>query len=193
MLQIGEALCSLDIFEKMFCCNLAVCKGCCCEEGDSGAPLEDEETDILEDIYSQVEPFMTSEGVNAVKEHGAHTVDIEHDKVTPLINGKECAYSIIENGIYMCAIEKAYNAGKVNFRKPISCYLYPIRITKYPTYEALNYDKWDICKPARELGYKEGLRIYKFLKQPLIDKYGQEWYDELEIAADALFEQGMIK
>ncbi len=183
MLQIGKALVSLDVIEKKFVCDYKVCKGICCVEGDSGAPLDDNEKELLEEAYPGFKEYMTEEGIKAVEEQGLHVIDFEDDLVTPLIDKKECAYLIRENGGYWCAIEKAYLAGKVKYRKPLSCSLYPIRITKYPEFDAVNYDKWDICKCARELGYSEGTPVYKFLKEPLVRKYGEAWYNELDEVA----------
>ena len=181
MVQIGEAIVSRDIFEKQFVCNLSECKGMCCVYGQSGAPLDDDEIPILKDIYKNVKSYMTPEGIAVVEQQGVYVTDFDDEKVTPLINGTEdCAYSCTdEKGTVYCAIEKAYNAGKINFRKPVSCHLYPIRITKYDTFEAVNYHRWDVCNEALKLGKKEGKPLYVFLKEPLIRKYGAEWYEEL--------------
>lgn len=179
MLQIGKALISLDIIEKNFCCDYAICKGICCVEGDSGAPLEEKEKEDLDNSYKGFKKYMTRKGIKAVEEQGLYTIDSDNDLVTPLVDNKECAFLIRENGGYWCAIEKAFLNGEVKYRKPISCQLYPIRITEYPDFDAVNYDKWDICKCARELGKKKNIPIYKFLKEPLIRKYGENWYKEL--------------
>ena len=186
MLQIGETLISLDIIEKKFCCHVVKCKGECCVQGDSGAPLTLEETTIVEEEYSNFKEYIRSEGRAAVDEQGTWVIDVENDNVTPLIGDKECAYVIFEDGIAQCGIEKAYLEGKTTFRKPISCYLYPIRLKKYPTFIAVNYDTWDICKPALSYGKKQGLYVYQFLKDPLIQQFGEDWYQELEIAAESL-------
>lgn len=186
MLQIKNTLISLDIIEKKFCCDLAACKGICCVEGDSGAPLTDEETGIIEEEYEYIRPFMRKEGVKAIEKQGAWVIDAENDKVTPLIRKKECAFVIFENGTASCAIERAYLDKKTVFRKPISCHLYPIRLKKYADFTAVNYDKWQVCKAAIPQGEKLGLYIYQFLKEPLIREFGEEWYEELQIAADSL-------
>jgi hypothetical protein len=186
MLQIKDTLISLDIIEKKFCCDVAACKGVCCVDGDSGAPLTDEETSIIEEEYDNIGPFMRKEGRKAVEKYGKWVVDVENDKVTPLIKGKECAYVVFEKGIAKCAIEIAYFEGKTTFRKPISCHLYPIRLKKYADFTAVNYDAWQICNPALAYGGKKGLYIYQFLKEPLIREFGEEWYKELQIAADSL-------
>lgn len=186
MLQIDNAVISFDILQKKFACDLKKCKGACCIHGDSGAPLEDEEAALLKIIFPVVKPFMRPEGINAVNEQGAYVIDSDNDKVTPLVNGDECAFVIFENGIAKCAIEKAYEAKVIDFKKPVSCHLYPIRITKYSTFEALNYHKWDICKHAVTNGKKENTPIYIYLQEPLTRKYGKEWYEQLKIASTDL-------
>ena len=187
MLQIDNALISLDVLEKKFVCELGACKGECCVDGDSGAPLEDKETKIIEDIYQVIEKYMTPEGKKAVKKQGRWLIDSDGDKVTPLVNNLECAYTYKSNdGIVFCAIEKAFIEKEIDFQKPLSCHLYPIRITKYKDYDAVNYEKNKLCIPARVLGEKLGVPLYKFVKSPLIRKYGKEWYKQLEIAAAEL-------
>lgn len=184
MLQIGEAIVSLDVLEKRFCCDLQACRGACCIEGDSGAPLEEEEGALLQEHYPAIAPFMKAEGLQAVAGQGYAVVDSDGDLVTPLIDGKECAYAIEENGSCWCAIEKAWFAGKVSFRKPVSCHLYPIRITRYQQYEAVNYNQWHVCRGGRCRGEREDVPLYRFLKEPLIRKYGEEWYEQLCYAAE---------
>jgi hypothetical protein len=180
MIVINKTVISDDIADNYFLCDLGKCKGGCCVEGDLGAPLESEELPILEDVYEQIKPFLSEESVKAIEEQGLYVFDEEGEYSTPTLNGKECAYAIYdENSILKCGIEKAYSAGKTTFRKPISCHLYPIRVTKYDNYHALNYDRWEICLPACELGRKTKLPLYKFLKDPLILKFGKEWYDKL--------------
>ncbi|MBN1118279.1 MAG: DUF3109 family protein [Bacteroidales bacterium] len=186
MLQIGNTLVSLNVVEKKFCCNLAACKGICCVEGDSGAPLTDEETGIIEDEYENICDYMRPEGRKAVDEQGTWVIDTDNDKVTPLINKNECAFVIFEEGITKCAIEKAWADGKTIFRKPISCHLYPIRLKEYADFIAVNYDEWEICKPALANGEAQGLYVYQFLREPLIRRFGEKWYKELMLAADSL-------
>ena len=152
MLQIDDKIVSLDILEKHFVCNLEKCKGYCCVHGASGAPFDKGESEILKKEYSNIKPFLSSEGIAAIEKDGISVVDSDGDEVTPLINGKECAFSIFEKGIAKCGIEKAFLAGKTTFRKPVSCHLYPIRIKHYSGFYALNYDQWDLCDPARILG-----------------------------------------
>lgn len=183
MIQIENTLVSFDIFEKKFCCDLQQCKGICCVDGDSGAPLGKGEIRKIEKNYAAVKNFMTPAGIKAVEEQGFSVIDSEGDVVTPLVNQRECAYAIEEKGVCWCAIEKAWTLGKSDFRKPLSCHLYPIRITRYPEFEALNYNKWDICGCARLKGEQLGMPLYRFLKEALIARYGEDWYNQLEYAA----------
>lgn len=187
MLQIDNTLISLDIFEKKFVCELGACKGACCVEGDSGAPLEDDETAQIEKVFPVVQKYMTIEGIRTVEEEGTWVIDNDGDKVTPLVNNQECAYTYKDdNGIIFCAIEKAFLNKEIDFHKPVSCHLYPIRITKYEAYDAVNYETNKLCIPARVNGEKLGVALYKFVKAPLIRKYGADWYKQLEIAAEEL-------
>lgn len=180
MIELGKTLLSDDIAEKFFVCNLESCKGACCVEGDLGAPLEDKELQLLTDAYSQIKPYLSEEGKKAIEAQGIYVLDEEGDYSTPTIEGKECAYAIYDNkGILKCGMEQAYNDKKTNFKKPISCHLYPIRTTKYEEFEALNYDRWEICDAACVLGEELQLPVYKFLKEPLIRKYGEQWYNDL--------------
>ena len=180
MFKVGEVLVSDDIREKEFVCNLEKCKGACCVEGDYGAPLEENELDILKRIYPKIKSYLTKEGISAIEEQGTHVVDPDGDYSTPVIDGRECAYAHYdEKGILKCGIEEAHKDGKIEFKKPISCHLYPIRITKKKDFEAVNYHKWHICSPACILGKQLQVPLYRFLKDPLIRKYGQQWYEEL--------------
>jgi hypothetical protein len=193
MLKIENSILSLDILETKFCCNLKKCKGACCVLGDSGAPLEEGEVDILRNIIKNIEPYMSEKGIKAVNKLGTSVVDKDGDHVTPLINNNECAYVIFEDGIAHCAIEKAYFAKAVSFQKPISCHLYPIRVSKYKDFEALNYHAWKICKPALEFGSKQNIPIYQCVSGSLIRKYGQQWFDQLEIAAKEIYKYLKMK
>ncbi len=180
MILIDDTVISDDIKEQFFVCDLEKCKGACCIEGDLGAPLEKNELEILDKIYQKVKPYLSQEGIDVIDKQGTYLLDEEGDYSTPTLNGRECAYSVYdEKGILKCGIEQAYNDGKVKFRKPISCHLYPIRITKYGHYEAINYDQWHICSPACSLGKSLGVPVYKFLKEALIRRYGESWYDQL--------------
>jgi hypothetical protein len=180
MILVGNAVISDDIKERFFVCNLEKCKGACCVEGDLGAPLEDDELEKISRAYSQVKPYLTEAGIKAIEAQGAYIKDWEGDFSTPTIEGKECAYAIRdEKGILKCGIEQAYLDGKTDFQKPVSCHLYPIRVTKYEEYEALNYDRWAICSAACTFGKELNVPLYKFLKNALIRKYGETWYGEL--------------
>ncbi|MFO7872884.1 MAG: DUF3109 family protein [Bacteroidales bacterium] len=181
MIILGDTVLSDELYEEQFVCDLPVCKGGCCIEGDAGAPLTKEETFILEEISGRVLPFMIGDGVQAVNDQGYWVKDDDGDLTTPLVDGKQCAYVFYDSGrIAKCAIERAFEEGLVDFQKPISCHLFPIRITKYPHYEALNYFRWHLCDCARLKGQKKKVRVYRFLKEPLIRRYGKEWYEELE-------------
>ncbi len=186
MIQVGDKIISLDIFEKYFVCDLNECKGACCVEGDSGAPLIQEEEKILNDIYEKVKPYMMPEGIAKIENHGVSIYDSEGDLTTPLINNRECVFVVYENGVAKCAIEKAYLDRKIDFKKPISCHLFPIRVKKYRDFDAVNYEDVKICKPACECGGKLKIPLYVFLKEPLIRKYGHAWYKELLEAAKLL-------
>jgi len=186
MIQLGDTLLSEDILEKEFVCNLSKCKGACCVEGDAGAPLEDDEAKILERIFGDLKPYLRKEGIQSIKENGTWIVGDDGEKETPLVAGKECAYVVFdEQGITKCGIEQAWADGKVDFRKPVSCHLYPIRIKQYSTFSAVNYHKWPICSDACTLGKELQVPVYKFVKDALIRKYGSEWYLELETIANS--------
>ena len=185
MIQIDDKLISEDLFSEEFVCNLAKCKGICCVDGDAGAPLDEDETKILDEIYPKIKSYLCPEGIQAIEEQGTYTLDFEGDLVTPLVNNAECAYVIFdEKGYTKCAIEKAYEDGVIDWQKPISCHLYPIRITEYSNFSAINYHEWDICSDACTLGKELGVKVYQFLKKPLIRKYGEEFYQTLSEAAE---------
>jgi hypothetical protein len=187
MIQIGKTIISLDIFESNFLCNLSDCKGACCVEGDSGAPLTEEEAMQIELYYPDFEKYISENNRQEVEIQGTSVLDKDGDLVTPLYNKRECVFTFIdEAGITKCAIEKAFLNDEIPFRKPVSCHLFPIRITEYSDFDAINYQELAICKPGRDCGAKNGLPLYQFLKEPLIRKYGEEWYKEVEIAAEYL-------
>jgi hypothetical protein len=180
MITIGNTNISDDIADQFFVCELSKCKGACCVEGDLGAPLEEEELAVMAEIYEQVKPYLSKAGVEAIEEQGYYIKDWEGDYSTPTIKDKECAYAIYDKaGILKCGIEQAYLDGKIAYQKPISCHLYPIRITKYEHFDAVNYDRWSICKAACHNGKELGVPLYKFLEGPLTRKYGKEWYAKL--------------
>lgn len=184
MLEIGRAIVSLDILEKKFLCDLLKCKGACCVEGDSGAPVTTREIQTIQESYPDFKSYLPENHQSEIEKQGFAVIDIDGDLVTPLVNNQQCAYSVEEKGILKCGIEKAYLDGKTTFRKPVSCHLFPIRITEYKRFDAVNYEQIDICQPGRECGRSEKLPLFVFLKEPLIRKYGQEWYEQLEYAAE---------
>lgn len=182
MLAIDKTLVSLDLLERYFVCDLSACKGACCVKGDAGAPLTDEEIDLLENIVDDILPYLDEEGKAMIDKKGVFEIDVDGDKGTALLENGRCAFALVDdNGLVSCGIEKAEMAGKIDFKKPISCHLYPVRITEYKEYDAVNYNKWEICKPACECGAKLDVPLYKFLKDALIRKYGKGWYEELEM------------
>ena len=181
MLIVGNVLVSEELIDKCFCCDLEQCKGICCVEGDSGAPVAPDEVAELEEYFPAFKKYMTEEGVAVVKDGGTFVFNGGDSFDTPLMASNDaCAFAFFEDGIAKCAIEKCFLNREIPFRKPISCYLYPIRISKVGDYEALNYDHWSICKTAVEYGNRLKLPVYRFLKEPLIPKYGKEWFEELE-------------
>jgi len=185
MIQIGDTLISLDIIERAFICDIGRCKGACCIEGDSGAPLEEEEHQLLKTLLPEIWDDLLPDAQELIEKQGIAYIDPDGDLVTSIKNGKDCVFTGYDNdGTCICAIEKAYHEGRINYYKPISCHLYPIRITNYDTFRAVNYNRWGICKVAEELGKKEGVPVYKFLRQPLIRKFGEDWYNELETIAE---------
>ena len=179
MIQIDNKLVSLDLFERKFVCNLGACKGACCVHGDAGAPLDDKEREILDTEYENFKEVLSPQGRKAIEKEGKWAEDGDGDWVTPLNKGKECAYTVFDNGIATCGIELAWTKGMTKFRKPVSCHLYPIRVAKLGNHLALNYHSWDICKPALVLGQKTGIPVYQFLKEPIIRAFGEEFYKEL--------------
>ena len=187
MIEIDGKIVSDDILTECFACDIARCKGECCVDGNSGAPLEMEEADILEEEYENYKPYMTPEGIESVERQGFMVVDCDGDYTTPLVDDAECAYSYRENGITLCAIEKAFREGKCSFRKPISCHLYPIRLISLSNgTTGLNYHRWNVCSSACENGRKLGIPVYKSLREPIIRRFGEEFYKALECAEDLL-------
>jgi hypothetical protein len=183
MFEIGPTLVSHDVITCHFACDLSKCKGACCVQGDSGAPLEDAEAATLQKIYPVLKPLLRTESVLTIEETGSSVTDSDGDLVTPLNKGIECVYALFEEGVACCAIEKAFLHGLISFRKPISCFLYPIRTKKYKLFEAVNYDQWEICKPAIERGLVLNKKVYQFVQEALLQKYGREWVGMLERAA----------
>ena len=184
MLAIADTLISDEVITEHFVCNIEACKAACCVEGDMGAPLEESEARLLDDIFPLLAPYLTQDGIQAIENQGKWVVDEDGDLSTPTIAGRECAYALYnENGILQCGIEKAWEDGAIPFRKPISCHLYPIRVKQHTDFKAVNYHRWQICDPACSLGKKLGVPVYVFLKDALISKFGAEWYAELEALA----------
>lgn len=181
MIAIKDTLISEDLFDKKFVCDLNACKGECCVAGDSGAPLDEEELELLESVAEKVKPYMTKKGVKVLEKKGSWVKDSDGDYTTTLVSeGAECIFVFFdENKIAKCAIEQAYREGKISWQKPVSCHLYPIRITRHKTYDAVNYHRWNVCKPACECGAKLNVPVFQFLKEPLIRKYGKSWFNEL--------------
>lgn len=180
MIIVDKTSVSDDLYLVRFCCHLKRCLGACCVAGDAGAPLDEEEISILEDDLEYIKPFMTERGIRTIDEVGVFDYDLHGKFVTPLVNDVECAFTNFADGISYCTIEKAFFEGKTKFRKPISCHLYPVRVTRYNTFDAVNYEKWSVCKAALKLGNKEELPLYIFLKEALVRKYGEDWYNQLE-------------
>jgi len=181
MLAIDQVLISDEIIEKKFVCDLSRCHGGCCVEGDAGAPLSDEEPAILDEIYAEVEPYLPERSVKEIRRQGKYVYDKETGYVTPIIGDGICVYGVVEDGIVKCGIEKAYNDHKISFKKPLSCHLYPIRIQQYDGYEAMNYEPREhLCQPACTLGGKLKIPVYRFLKEAIIRKYDESFYDAME-------------
>lgn len=191
MIQIDDTIISEDVLDYDFVCNLNACKGACCIEGDAGAPVDEDELPIMEAIFPEVKPYLTPEGLQSIENQGIYVLGEDGEWETPLINGGECAYVIRdEKQNALCAIEKAYNEGKIDWKKPISCHLYPIRLQKYSSFTAVNYNRWSICDDACSLGKELQVPVYKFVKNALIRKFGEAWYQELE-EAKKLLDSGM--
>jgi hypothetical protein len=180
LFEIDDKIISTEIFTKKFVCDLNACKGACCVVGDGGAPLVATEIENISTHFSKITPYMRAEGLVAIEENGIHYVDKDGDPVTTLVNNQECAFVFFdEENIAKCSIEHAYNKGEIDFNKPLSCHLYPIRTKKIGEYIAVNYEEWDICKAACACGEKLNVPVYKFLKGPLIRAFGADFFDEL--------------
>ncbi len=190
MLEIQNTLVSLDLLERYFCCDLDKCLGECCIEGDAGAPITEDERRQIEDILPEIFDDLMPAAQREIKEHGVAYIDEEGDLVTSIVDGRNCVFTCYEpGGMCHCAIERAFRQGRVNFMKPVSCHLYPVRVKEYADFTAVNLHRWKICHCAEVLGRKLGVRAYKFLKEPLIRRFGEEWYDELDHTADEYFRQ----
>lgn len=181
MFQIQNTLVTLDIVERFFCCDLEKCLGACCIEGDAGAPVTEAEVGEINRVLPEIERDMLPRAIDEVRDNGVAYRDPEGELVTTLLDGRNCAFSCYgPGGVCLCAIEKARREGRIDgFLKPISCSLYPLRVTEYKDFTAINYHRWEICRSAEQLGRRKGIRLYQFLKEPLIRRFGAEWYDEL--------------
>lgn len=188
IIQIGDILVSEDVVGEYFACDYPVCKGCCCVIGDSGAPLEESETEELERHYPEYSHLMGEAGKETVAKKGFFEIDRDGDLVTPVVPGREeCAFTLFEGESCFCAIERCFYQGGCSFKKPISCRLYPIRVVKLGGNSiGLNLHRWNICKSAFEKGKRENIRVYEFLREPLTEAFGEEFYSALDAAARAL-------
>jgi hypothetical protein len=187
MIQIQDTIVSLDVLEKSFFCDLPVCKGVCCVEGESGAPVEEDEIALLEETLPAVWDDLSPGAREVIRQQGVVYIDADGDFVTSIVEGANCVFSCYdENGYCKCAIEKAYREGKTGFYKPVSCHLYPVRVTQYRGFRAVNYHRWQVCEAAVRLGMKNGVKVFRFLKEALVRKFGEEWYRQLENVAEEL-------
>ena len=181
MIQIGDTVISLDLIERFFCCDLMSCKGDCCIEGDAGAPLEKGEFKKLRRILPVVWDDLSPQAKAVINRQGVGYIDSENDIVTSIVNGKNCVFTCYDaNGICKCAIEKAYCEGRTDFLKPVSCRLYPVRVKRYKDYYAVNYDRYKVCRNAEANGEQKSLRVYQFLRESLIFRFGEDWYHILD-------------
>lgn len=193
MLQIQDVIVSFDVLTKCFSCDLNCCKGACCIEGDAGAPVTPEEIAQIEELLPTIREDLSPEARKVIDSQGVAYTDPEGELVTSIVGGKDCVFTCYgEDGCCYCAIEKAYRAGLCKFKKPVSCHLYPIRVKKIGDGWGLNYDRWDVCKAAVLKGERDGIPIYKYLKEPLIRRFGQSWYDELDFTVEELHRQNIL-
>ena len=193
MLQIGDVVVSLDVLCECFVCDVAACKGECCIEGDAGAPVNEDEIARLEEVLPVVWYDLSDAARAVIDRQGVVYVDADGDFVTSIVDGKDCVFTCRDAaGNCLCAIEKAFREGRTDFYKPVSCHLYPVRVGDYGPYKALNYHRWDVCKAAVALGRAKGVHVYQFLREPLVRRFGQEWYDELCTAAREMEAQGLL-
>ena len=180
LIELNDTIVSAEIFKRKFVCDLASCKGACCVEGDAGAPLTTEEVVQITEHLEHIKPYMRQEGLAAIEAKGVSYLDQENEHVTMLVDGKECAFVFFDkNETALCAIEAAHRAGAIDNIKPISCSLYPIRVKQYPNFKALQFDEWNICESACACGSKLEMPVYKFLKEPIIRAFGQDYFNEL--------------
>ena len=188
MIAIDHVLLSDEVVEEQFVCDLNACKGGCCVDGDCGAPITAEEAKIITDYYPKFKSYLPAEYIAEIEKQGTYVTDDEHGLVTPTVNGGICVYAFTDQlGVVKCGIEQAHRDGIIDFKKPISCHLFPIRITETPEYELVNYEpRKTLCRPACKLGKKLQVPVYKFLKEPIIRKYGELFYEALEAVAQQM-------
>lgn len=193
MIQIDNVVVSLDVLREKFLCDIKACHGQCCIEGDAGAPLELEEVAALEEVLPLIWEDLSPQAREVIDKQGVAYVDEEGDLVTSIVNGKDCVFTCYdEKGTCLCAVEKAYRAGRSAFMKPVSCHLYPIRVADFGELKGVNYHRWDVCRAARILGEQKGVRLYAMLREPLIRKFGEAWYNELCDCVKELEEKGYL-
>ena len=185
ILEVGGVLISSEIITECFCCDYEKCKGICCVEGDAGAPVTLDEIAAIEDVLDTVWPDLSASAQSVIDKQGVAYADQDGDMVTSIVRGKDCVFTCYDGDNCLCALEKAYRNGKTHFCKPISCSLYPIREKNFGNnLIGLNYHRWEVCRDAVEKGKALGLPVYKFLKEPLIRRFGEAWYEELcEVAS----------
>lgn len=194
MLEIADTLVSLDLFSQQFCCDLSVCKGCCCEEGDAGAPVEEEEIAQLEAALDTIWDELTPRAQKVIKHQGVVYADPSGELVTSIVDNRDCVFANHDkDGCCYCVLDRAYRSGHITFQKPISCHLYPVRLKKVGDTIGVNYDRWDICRCGKDLGCKLSLPLYQFLKEPLVRRFGQEWWDECNVAYHQLKETNYLE
>ena len=193
MVQIQDTLVSLDLFKECFCCDLAQCHGQCCVEGDAGAPVEEDEIACLEEAAELLDEELTDEARCIIRDEGVVTIDRDGEFVTSVVRGRDCVFAVQDTGgITLCAIDRAHREGRTTIQKPLSCALYPIRISDVGGLTALNYHRWEVCRSACQRGRQLQLPVYQFLKQPLIRAFGQAWWDECELVAGELKKAGYL-
>lgn len=193
MIEILNTLVSLDLFKEFFCCDLERCHGICCVEGDAGAPVSIEEVGLLEDVLDVVWDDLKPQAQQQIEHEGVVYPDKDGELVTQIVDNKDCVFvKSSDTPCTLCAIDSAYRCGKLHWQKPISCALYPVRLSQVGGMTAVNVHRWDICQPARDLGKKLQMPVYQFLKEPLIRRFGQAWWDECEVAAHELKKAGYL-
>lgn len=193
MIQVGDVVVSIDCFTERFCCDLEACKGACCIEGEAGAPVTEEEVRELEAVVDTVWPDLSASAQSVIDRQGVAYTDSDGDLVTSIVDGKDCVFTCYKDGCCLCATEKAFREKRTAWCKPISCDLYPIRERRLSNgLTALNYHQWEICRPAVRKGRELDLPVYRFLREPLVRRFGADWYAELEEVAAALHQQGFI-